>query len=428
MLNFDGWANVLKKIGGRKDPRSGASFVSDRDLGENELASLYGREGVVRRVVNLPVDEMMRQGFTIHSSDLSSEEIDGIFEEFKRLKAHRAIKRLLRWDRVFGGAVMVINANDGLELKEELNEGAIRRVEWLRVFDRFRVNSLMSSVFSDDLNVASHPSVISITPIRGAMTSVHTSRCEFLFGQDVADFTRQQLDGWGESVIQIAFREFRQLASAYTSTEFILEDFIQVVLNVENLSQMIASKGSEDITKRLEILDISRHVANMWLLDKGEEYQKHSSTVTGIEKLIIEFQKALCTVTGIPHTLLTGQTTSGLGAEGKNELEHWYDSIKSAQEEILAPVIERIVRMIMLSSEGPTRGRVPESWSIKFPSLKQLSDKQKADILKTNAEADQIYLDSGVVAPNEVARGRFDQDDSPYDIDFGMTRGVDDQT
>lgn len=422
--NYDGWANVLKKIGGKKDARSGATFSMGRDLDESELSALYARDGFVRRVVNLPVNEMMRQGFDIVSKDLEQSEIDGIMAEYKRLNAHKAIKKFLRWDRVFGGAVMVINANDGRLLSDPLEIESIKNIEWIKVFDRFRVNSMLSSVFSDDLNIENVPAKINITPIRGGMTTVDTSRCQFLFGHDVGDYTRQQLDGWGESIIQIAFREFRQMASAYTSTEFILEDFIQVVLNVENLGQMIAAKGSDDISKRLEILDLSRHIANMWLLDKGEEYQKHSSTVTGIDNLIIEFQKALCTVTGIPHTLLTGQTTSGLGAEGKNELRHWYDSIKSEQEETLEPIIRSVIKLIMSAKDGPTGGRVPDSWGISFPSLMQLSEKEKAEIFKQNADADRIYIDSAVVSPNEVAEGRFRGDNSPYAINFDIPRGV----
>lgn len=419
---LDGWKNVLTKLGIKeKDKRTATHFSGVQNFAEIDLSDMYAQEGFLSRIIDLPVDYATRQDFIIKSSDLEQEDIDGIHEELKRLKFNSMLKRAMKWDRLFGGAGLVLNVDDGEDIENEIDERRIRRINGLRVYDRFR---FQSNVSSDIVNLmyGMFDDPILLTPISGTPFCIHPSRAAWTFGIDVPERRREELNGWGETVVGRTFTQLRQLSSAYSSTEFILEDFIQTVVTINNLTSMIAQQGNDTIQKRLDILDLSRHIANTWLLDAEEKYEKHSSTVTGIDKLIQQFGLALCAVEGIPYTLLFGDSVSGLSATGDNERSQWFDKVGALQTEKAKPIIEYVVKKIMLSSDGPTNGIVPDSWKIVFPPLEQMSEKEIAETNKLNAETDKTYIEMGVVSQSEVAESRFSGDDSVYSIDFSIQR------
>jgi hypothetical protein len=53
---------------------------------------------------------------------------------------------------------------------------------------------------------------------------------------------------------------------------------------------------------------------------------------------------------------------------------------------------------------GVLRGDLIE---IEFPALWQLTDKEQTEIKRTNAETDRVYLQEGVLLPEEVTLMRF---------------------
>lgn len=415
--NLDGWANVMKKLGDlTKDSRSYTQFKHSKKLTEPELCDLFSDEGFAARVINLPIHDMTREGFTIEA-DITQDEKDGVMEYLKKLKYKNVIKNHLRWDGVYGGSVLFMSIDDGQEHNTELNVNAIKTVKWMKAFDRYRINNLGFSKLFNEFAPNESDNLFDIIPITGGTNQVHKSRTNILTGLDVPDRRRTENDGWGESVITRVYNQLRQLASAYTSSEFILDDFVQTVLTIKNLGAMIASQGNKDIIERLNILDLSRHVSNLLLLDEGETYTKHSSSVTGIEKLLQEFAQALSAVTGIPVTLLMGRSPAGENATGEKDIVQWYDNVKAMQEEKLKPILEQIITMIFLAKDGPTRGILPKSWDIKFNSLWQPDEKTQAETRKLDAETDNIYISNGTITSAEVAVSRFLGDDSPYILD-----------
>jgi len=61
----------------------------------------------------------------------------------------------------------------------------------------------------------------------------------------------------------------------------------------------------------------------------------------------------------------------------------------------------------MLSSDGPTKGRVPDSWRVHFNDLFELNEREKADVRARVAAVDGRYIQLGVLHPKEVAEARY---------------------
>ena len=61
LLNLDGWSNILTNIGGRNDPVTAARVSTFIGLDRNTLATLYRSDGMAKRVVDIVVDDAMRE-------------------------------------------------------------------------------------------------------------------------------------------------------------------------------------------------------------------------------------------------------------------------------------------------------------------------------------------------------------------------------
>jgi len=404
----DGWKNILTKMGTSKDQQTADRFAITHAFGRGHLAELYRGEGFAKRIVNLPAQEMTRAWFDVvgdPDGDVNSILMD--------MDAKKKTNKALRWASVYGGAVALMLIDDGAQsLEEPVDEKKIQSVSELRVYDRFQVWWTGSDVEDDPQNPNyGEPKVYTINPITIGITMptfrVHRSRLLFFDGDDLSEEYRAANNGWGDSIYQSCYKQLSDLSGSYHSARSIVGDFIQAVLSIDNLQDLVVGGKADVIKKRLEILDMSRSVMNMKMIDSKEKYEKVASSITGLSDLLDRFGLALSGVRGIPYTLLMGQSPAGLNSTGKADLTMWYDSISAAQEEKMLRPMETLVRYIYLSKGGPTNGVEPDEWSIEFNSLWQPTEKEAAETRKSQAETDAAYLDRGVVTPGEIAESRF---------------------
>lgn len=404
-IKNDGIVNVLTnlKVKGR-DRTTGLKFVAGAYLDERTLENIYRYQGFGKRIIDLITHEMTRQWFTV-----SGDHENVIVGRLEEIGAKEKIRDLVRWSRLFGGAIAVVGADDGLELSDPLDENRIRSINFIHVFDRYQVDWNTSDLYMDPLNPKyGQPEFYNVSPVStGATFRVHESRTLRMDGDCLPARARHLNQGWGDSVLQSCYDELKHLASAYGASANIIEDFIQTILSVENLGDMLAAGQDELINKRLNIIDLSRSVANTILLDSNETYSKQASSISGLDNLIDRFCVALCAVTGIPYTLLMGKSPAGLQATGDADMRIFYDLIKAKQEEKLQPVLERLVHLLISSKDSNIQKLGLENWKIEFSPLWQLSEAEKAVFRKSVADTDRIYIETGVVDPSEIALSRF---------------------
>jgi len=421
---YDSWANVFTGLGMEgRDKRLSTKYTTPTILDEQQLIDLYRGDGLGRRIVTVPADEMTREGFKVNGDP------EGVIVEYLEDQGfHIEVNRLIRWAKLFGGAIGVILVDDSSsDLALPLNEGTVRSLQGMKVFSRFRCPINPTSLYKDPMNPKFlTPEYYEVTPIQGSPFRVHESRVVRLDSVDVPDRALLANQGWGDSDLQGAYERLRAMGTAYAATELIIEDFAQAVMRIKDLGTLIASdEGYQALLRRLNLIDMSRHIANTAILDVDEEYSKHSTSVTGLPDLLDRFVRGLAASCNpsIPVTLLMGQAPAGLNATGDSDVRNWYDSIRRLQYSWLLPVWKRLVHLAYISKDGPYSGTEEDSWKIEFNRLWQLTEKEEADVRKTIAETDKIYIDTGVVDPEEVAVSRFAG--SEFNMDIELAEGSD---
>ena len=409
-IKTDSWVNGLSGLGVHgRDKKVSTIFKHCKILSVQELDELYRADGLTKRIIDIIPFEMMRQGFEVDGDS------DGIINgKLEELNAYCKITQLIQWARLYGGGVIVMGVADGRSLDEPVNLDNIYTVAWLQVFDKFQAQIISSYICSDlnDINYG-FPDYYQITDGKtGTTFLVHHSRVLRMDWNLVPPRNNNQNNGWGDSAILSIYDELRNYGSAFANTSSMMQDFVNGILKIPNLSNTIATDcdGGSKVLKRLDFANLTKSVVNMMVLDAEETYEKLSTNVAGVADLIDRFMLSLSSVTGIPVTLLFGRSPAGLTATGDSDIRNFYDMIKQQQETKLKPILEKLCLYLFLSKEGGFNGIEPDNWGVQFTPLWQNTEEQEANMRRTIAEMDKIYIETGVLDADEVAESRFGGD------------------
>jgi hypothetical protein len=98
-----------------------------------------------------------------------------------------------------------------------------------------------------------------------------------------------------------------------------------------------------------------------------------------------------------------GQAPAGLNATGESDIRWFYDTVRSKQSTALRPILNRLVKLLMIADGG----KEPNDWSVSFRPLWQLSPLELADLRLKQSQTDKNYVEMDVLIPEEVRVSRF---------------------
>jgi phage-related protein (TIGR01555 family) len=387
---FDGWANFFTGLGGANDKTRythyGKSFILDDDT----LAQMYTSDGLGGRIVDIVADDMTREWVY-----LKEDEDDGglvLFEELQRLNAEEVFNTALKWQRLFGGSIIIVGAMDGQSPDKPLRPERVKAIEYLKVVDRTEI-PLQECIF--DKNPASPTfgqiMVYKINYFVGTQILpmyVHATRVIPFHNDPVPSRLKSQVEYttryWGMSSLQRIYEELRDLGGITQSTVNIMMEFIIGKFKIKHLAEMLASGQEHKVIKRIEIMNRSKSTINSVLLGEDEEYTRDYATLAGLPEVIDRFMLKLSGSTGIPVTRLFGRSPAGLNATGENDLRNYYDLVEAAQRNRLLAPMRRLVELIA------SYKKVANIPPVSFNPLYQLSEEERANVDKTDAETAQI--------------------------------------
>jgi phage-related protein (TIGR01555 family) len=406
----DGWNNFLAAAGwnnkntGRGvqgiDKRMDTKYNPKAVIEETTLRALYRGDGTARRIIDLAVEAMTSQGFEIMGDPEGM-----VVARMEETGIIKAFEELLRWARLFGGALGVINADDGQLYEKPLNFQGIRKVYDIRVYNRWRITFSMSDLYRNPAHPKfGKPEFYWVQPLMGVRYRVHESRTIRIDGAPVDDLTALQNQGWGDSILQACFDSLASFSAVHDSVEAIIDDFITSTISIKELSELMAAPGGERLVlKRLALMEKAKAVTNTRILDADSEtFAKVASSVAGLADLMDRYANKLALDSGYPVTLLMGQAPAGLSATGDADKSNFYDKMEAEQHKTLRPSIEYVTRLIFLSSDDYFNGTEPANWWVEFNKLWQPTAKEKVELEKVQVDTMDKLVAGGVMSPDEV--------------------------
>jgi hypothetical protein len=204
----------------------------------------------------------------------------------------------------------------------------------------------------------------------------------------------------------------------------IIKAFTTFVLKT-GMRDVLASGNGDSLANRLRVFNTTRTNVGVLAIDKDlEDFLSVSAPIAGLEGIEAKAQEQMASISQIPLVKLTGISPSGLNASGETEMECWEDRVLAFQEAFLRPNLERVIRFIQLSKFGDADPSIRFS----FVPLSEMTELEKAELRKIDAETGEVLVRSKAISSQEE-RERISRDHTgPYssikegaDVEYPMT-------
>jgi len=410
-LRNDGLANALTGMG--MPSRDKSLYTTAQPivfLAQEELEALYG-EWLPRRIVDIYAEQATRKGFKVlfGGEGAAAEEVAGIEQAIEDLYILENFMLASKNARLYGGSVILLYIDDGRPADQPVDKSKIYAIEGMEVLDRWQIAPVINEENLYDYSKATYYQIISGDLIRQPqLTYIHKDRILRFDGDWLPYRIRQRNYGWGMSSLQTVYESFKHYWTGLNSAATLLSEFDIFVHKIRGLSQMLAAGKEKDVRDRLVLNDMSKSVYRGYAIDaEKEELAFISRNFGGVGEILEKMRVDIIGASKIPHTILFGESPSGLGSTGRSEERDFAKTLADYQQATFHRPLKKLMEYIMLSRTGPTDGRLPESWRVSFNNLFELNEREKADVRARVAAVDGRYIQLGVLSPKEVADARY---------------------
>ena len=415
VTHSDSWSNVMTGMGDKAyDRKMSTYFNPEMKLPEMLLVNLLTYSGLFRKTIMLPIYDGLRKWFTIEG------DTDNLFaNEAKRLGIKQQLTRAWWNSDTFGGALVVIHANDGRDMREPLDENNIRDIEALRVYSRWRAQRLTYYLDPADPRYSETETFV-VSPQTQFSTSfpVHESRCLIFDGVDVPPIIRSQNQWWGDSRGQQIYQTLSFLGEAISDCAHLIGEYSLLVTKIKGLTQKLAMNNGKEIVDRIQMVNLTRSLMGSYVLDAdGEDATRLGVQASGLSDLLQVLMMRYSADTNIPTRKLFGSKFQGTGLQNNDdeETQDYYDWVTAKRYDDFEAPVERLIRLLMLQKQGPWKGVEVPNWKIVFPPLKEETQEKQLTNKKTQQDIDRGYWDMGVLGEDEIRDSRFGGDTYSHD-------------
>jgi phage-related protein (TIGR01555 family) len=404
---FDSWENPVTGFGTLRDKTIYSLFQPSAILGDITLEQLYHNDDLAARMIDTVPEEMLRKGYSLDIED-SQDLADDAIQALTELDANSKIIEAEIWAKTFGGAVLIPVADDGFPAFKPLRPERVKKIDSLEVIDRRFVwphSFYQSGPKRDQVEVYA---VGSVGPTIRPEFLIHETRLIVFRGARTSRVERMRRGYWDVSALQRPYEVMRAFATGFKSVELLLSDGPQGVYGIKDLHRLIAGNNQAAITARLEAVDQMRSALRAIAIDKEyESFERSTFSFSGIPDVLDKLMLRLAASVRMPVTILMGQSPAGMNATGESDFRWFYDRVATEQQNYLAPRLRELIKLLLATKEGPSSGKVPEKFSIDFEALWTLDPKAEAERRASVAQTDALYVDKGILMPEEVALSRF---------------------
>jgi uncharacterized protein len=412
---ISGWVNPLTGAGDASRDKSAAAVWAPGMLMEPSLlASLFTFNALARAICMALPEWALRNGWdlTLDRDAVEAQEIESrVRAKLADLGAHEVFLSAAVWGQTFGGGLVLIGAADGRESAQPLDEKNLRSIEWLRVVPRHRVS--IRAVYSDPRRPKyGEPAIYEVREIAaglGAQTQrFHESRVIRFPGPLTDEDAKARNQGWDQSILDVVIAALRKHDGMWDDVGAMTHDASQGVWKIKDLARAATTGLGDAIQARFRLADQARSMFRSLLLDADkEDFQYVHRNFAGISDLLGQSAIRTAGAAQMPVTVLMGQSPAGLNATGESDLELWYGRARAYQTDVIVSRLECLIRLVLLSKDGPTRGIEPETWAVEMRDVRSLTPMQRAELRARQAQVDTAMIAAKVLTPEEVAISRY---------------------
>lgn len=377
----DGLQSLIGALGDPLRDKSASTFYGMPIVDDNQLLNAYRGSWISRKVVNIPAFDSVRRW---RNWNADAKQIEAIEKEEKRLDLKRKVLVARVRARLWGGSAIYIGTGDQ-NLAEPLNVEGIGRggIKYLTVMSRSKI---AAGEIDYDPTSENYEKPAYYT-VNGRV--IHPSRLVIFTGHEQPEpgFAVFGGVGWGDSVLLSLFDAIKNADAVPANVASLVFEANVDVFGVKDLfAQMSDPDYEKRLLNRFMLVGANKSVNRSIIRDFDETFERKAISFSGLDAVIEKFLQIVSGASDIPATRLLGMSPSGMSSTGESDLRNYYDGISAAQELEVEPPMRRLDEALIRSALGVYDESIWYQWR----PLWQMSDKEKAEIGKMNAETANI--------------------------------------
>lgn len=364
------------------------------------LSQAYVEFGIVRTIVDVPVDDALRGGVDIKTKQLDEEQISALVAEMEEEGDFNILAQAMKWNRLYGGAGIIVATDQKAE----------REFNWDLVDDKTPLSfksADMWELYSDKQNMTQEDREVEVTDENFKLDEtevfnyyakkIHSSRVMKLVGQVAPSFLRPRLRGWGMSVVESIVRSINQYLKATDLTFEVLDEFKIDIYKIKGLAEaLITVDGTAKINRRIQTANLQKNYQNAVTMDSEDDFSQKQLVFTGIAETMAGIRQQLASDLRIPMTKLFGMSSAGFNS-GEDDIENYNSMVES---EIRPKAKYHLIKMIKIRSKKMF-GIVPDDLSVEFKPLRIMSSEQEESVKDRKFLRALQAKQSGELTPEE---------------------------
>jgi len=410
---------------------------------------MYNDSWVFAKAIDKPAEDQISCGITLNLKD----KVEDVMTEY-RIHQPELIN-LVRWGRLFGGAVSVVLLSDtkNKDLVKPISQSEINAKTKIRLYttDRWYGVAQHGNKMVTDLSSVDYgkPMYYDITFANGQTYTVHHSRVLRYEHRTAPRLIKDgYLQGWGYAEGSHILAELSRDDKLKSAISSLVNKSLIEVIKMSGMRGIfngaIDKKGEAQLAKRLEMVNWGRTFNSLTFLDKDDDYQTSEFNVGGLSDLLEKSMRLVAAAEDMSG-ILFGDLDGGFSAD-EVAMER-YDNVNHTNcEAYIRPVLEKFLPII-----GAKFGIKKEDISFEFNSLlmkkqdeKRLSSLQSFQSIVSQlvsdgmlsiskgAKAIQTYTQKGVIDfgldDKSIEELEKDEQNQYEDIDFDNEEDATEET
>ncbi|PYY71229.1 hypothetical protein CRX42_07375 [Pseudomonas jessenii] len=388
----DSLSNLVANIGTNRDKRS-HNYFGYEFVNQMELEAAYQSNWIARRIVDTPNEDALREWRTFNGKQSKL-----IETEERRLGVQQHYLDTCCWADLYGGAALLMVTGQDLSKPLDLDKVKKGGLKNLVVLDRWDIQP-------KDFNMTDPLQPNWMLPDNYMMVNgtqpIHYSHIIRRTGARLPRRLRMFEQGWGDSRLRRCMADLRDVVATKGGIASLVLEANVDTISVKGLQGALAGAQSDQITERYRMFGMLKSIVNLGLLDHdNEEYDRKSVAFSGLSQIMEQFMVWTAGAAEMPVTKLWGQSAAGLSATGEGDQNVYYDTIKAKQDGQMRRDLERLDQVLIRSALG----NYPDDLEFEWNPLFQASGVEQAQEGLADAQADGIYLETGVIRPSHAMR------------------------
>lgn len=379
-------------------------------LAESELRSLYRSNWLIRRVCDLPAEDMSKCGIQLAITDGDDTDVnrvmarwrsplDGVLPHSRKSSYgfDKAKKEAERWARLFGSAYIVLDINEHEDPSKPITH--VTSINGLTVLDTYSLHPYSQSFA--EIDVEYYQLIYGRSQLElPSGQIIHESRVLPYFGNEIHPYDQREGFAEADSVIQSMWEAFCSHYEIKSTVQEAVNSFSLLTVSISNLSQLLAAGKESTVKKHLQEIGLQKSLYKVLVTDpEASRTGFEGRNLSGVRENVAAVEQDLTAATGLPYFKIWGTAGRvGLSDSGNHEARAYAQLISTLQRSKHQANDERIIKIL---SELEL-GRIPDNFEINYPSIYEPTEEEVLDGRYKTAQTYQVLATiPGAVTSNE---------------------------